>query len=501
MATLDEILDTMPDEAEDVHGFLIIDAAARRILVPEAEAIFGVENDREAERKYFRCPRYVGDDLDLADMFLTVYFRNANGDEDGYLVDDVAVDGDDITFSWLLSEKVTAFPGEIQFAVCAARSKDGEDPDWNTTLASGTVLEGLHADPGDVEEQTSDVVTQLREEIKNSTAAVEAAGATQIDAVEAAGANATQAAKDAVKAQGAATLATIPEDYTALANTVGKLTRDRAAAIVCEAEGTAIQVNDASNDPLIGLRILGRSTQNGTPTPDAPVDIVSLAAPVVTVSDGSGGNVQTLTVTTPDGLPGIPVASGGNYTDANGQQWIADEVDLARGVYVQKVKKFVLADLKTETWYTWGVNHSTAGITGFYHYFTDDVVNDMVLSNIGDYSKKTWGGVGTGVNASADGNYFMVSVANVNLSDISTDEKATASFIAMLEATGAYIMAAVTPIEHALTDAELQAWRALHSVKPITTVLNDVGAHMTLEYAADPKTYIDNKLAALVAGN
>jgi hypothetical protein len=181
MATLDEILDTMPDEAEDVHEFLIIDAAARRILVPEAEAIFGVENDREAERKYFRGPRYVGDDLDLADMFLTVYFRNANGDEDGYLVDDVAVDGDDITFSWLLSEKVTAFPGEIQFAVCAARSKDGTDPDWNTTLASGTVLDGLHADPGDVEEQTSDVVTQLREEMAVQVQRVQDAG----DAVEA----------------------------------------------------------------------------------------------------------------------------------------------------------------------------------------------------------------------------------------------------------------------------------------------------------------------------
>jgi len=210
---------------------------------------------------------------------------------------------------------------------------------------------------------------------------------------------------------------------------------------------------------------------------------------------------QALAITTPGSLPGIPVASGGNYTDANGQQWICDEVDLARGVYVQRVKKFVLAELKTETWYTWGVNHSTAGFTGFYHYFTDDVVSDMVLSNIGIYSKTAWGGVGAGVSASADGNYFMVSVANANLSDVSTDEKATGSFIALLEETGAYIMAAVAPVETALTDAEIQAYRALLSNKPTTTVLNDAGAHMVLEYAADPKTYIDNKLAALIAAN
>ncbi|MFQ8777220.1 MAG: hypothetical protein ACLR78_07145 [Roseburia sp.] len=28
---------------------------------------------------------------------------------------------------------------------------------------------------------------------------------------------------------------------------------------------------------------------------------------------------------TPNGLPGIPVSSGGNYTDERGQQWVADE--------------------------------------------------------------------------------------------------------------------------------------------------------------------------------
>ena len=48
---------------------------------------------------------------------------------------------------------------------------------------------------------------------------------------------------------------------------------------------------------------------------------------------------QSMSVTTPNGLPGIPVSSGGNYTDENGQQWICDEVDLGRGVYAQRVDK------------------------------------------------------------------------------------------------------------------------------------------------------------------
>ena len=56
---------------------------------------------------------------------------------------------------------------------------------------------------------------------------------------------------------------------------------------------------------------------------------------------------QLLTLQTPTGLPGIPVTSGGNYTDPNGQQWICDEVDLERGVKVQRVDKAAFDSTKT----------------------------------------------------------------------------------------------------------------------------------------------------------
>ena len=48
---------------------------------------------------------------------------------------------------------------------------------------------------------------------------------------------------------------------------------------------------------------------------------------------------QLLTLPTPNGLPGIPVASGGNYTDPHGQQWVCDEVDLERGIKVLRIDK------------------------------------------------------------------------------------------------------------------------------------------------------------------
>lgn len=105
--------------------------------------------------------------------------------------------------------------------------------------------------------------------------------------------------------------------------------------------GNPIAVDDAFAAPLCGLTVYGKSTQDGTPTPDAPVPIVSAGdggTIAVTLSDGHG-KTQTLTLPTPTGLPGIPVTSGGNYTDPQGQQWVCDEIDLKKGVEVQKIGK------------------------------------------------------------------------------------------------------------------------------------------------------------------
>lgn len=56
---------------------------------------------------------------------------------------------------------------------------------------------------------------------------------------------------------------------------------------------------------------------------------------------------QLLTLPTPTGLPGIPVTSGGNYTDPQGQQWVCDEVDLERGMKVQRIDKAAFDSTKT----------------------------------------------------------------------------------------------------------------------------------------------------------
>ena len=603
MANLDEIFAAMPAAtAEDDREYLVIDPVTRTISVPESERVFGVTGDELADRKYFMCPRYVGDDLDLAGMFIRVNYRNAGGDEDGYLVEDVAVVGDYVTFSWRLWPKVTEYKGAIQFSVCAdlPNTTERKFPDWNTTMASGEVLEGLHPYDGAVEEETRDVVTQLRAETAAQTAAVEACGAEQVQAVKDTAADETAASVAAIKAQGAATQASLPADYTALAAQVDKLTRDRAAAIVCQAEGAAIQVQDASNDPLQGLRIFGRSTQDGTPTPDNPVEIVSTHAPGVSVCGKNLANMvchsgennyialvnaedlravkkgkqytlsvylhatgatraywnnaaklygylefdvaagtnrytysftawddgalyetvsnivnkypandgvvvtasnaqlelgdmateyepytgQALTITTPGSLPGTPVASGGNYTDAAGQQWIADEVDLARGVYIQRVTKRTITDFSASSNYMRAGDFTEGNI-----WLDANLLYATGLCDRFEYAangaKERFAALGSGAV------YFVIS------GELTQEEWRNR----MAELAPTIVLALKNPVETPLSDAEIQAYRALHSNKPTTTVLNDAGAHMVLEYAADPKTYIDNKLAALIAAN
>ena len=58
---------------------------------------------------------------------------------------------------------------------------------------------------------------------------------------------------------------------------------------------------------------------------------------------------QIFTLPTSNGLPGSPVTSGGNYTDSTGQQWVCDEVDLERGVKVQRIDKAAFDSTKPLT--------------------------------------------------------------------------------------------------------------------------------------------------------
>lgn len=161
--TLEEAL--AASETEPVNDIFTVNPESRTITVPDTEKIFGVFSDGNTERKHFRCPKVVGDSIDLTTLHLYINYQNANGKKYPYLVEDVQPDGDYITFSWLISPDVVAYKGTVKFVLCA---KKGTELEWNTTLAEGTVLEGLEA-TDEVVERHPDIIEQILTRLDNAT--------------------------------------------------------------------------------------------------------------------------------------------------------------------------------------------------------------------------------------------------------------------------------------------------------------------------------------------
>jgi len=392
---------------------------------------------------------------------------------------------------------------------------------------------------------------------------------TATQAVQAEQASATTAVKKA----GAEVLTSIPEDYQTTVQKVKELdaqkvetdeaisaVKARQNIIVGSEIGNPISVDDAFPAPLCGLTVYGRSTQDGTPTPDAPVPIVSAGdggsvvvkvtgknrmppnleyqefvecfvkknTPITLVFKGDlvsqGGNIlffdennnqywfgidagkaehhitypvdvtkfqyllsnmasenvcltwnasspdyepyreQLLTLPTPTGLPGIPVTSGGNYTDSTGRQWVCDEVDLTRGVRVQRVN---------------AVDLSTCKITGTTELAVTKRLSIMLPIRGRDYKTEALcNKLRFFVSFTQDSPHFYVDTANAQV------------FIpigAKNPEEGEYILfyALATPIETPLTPDEIAAYKALTTYGPDTVVQAGDGAGVKLEYQRD----------------
>ena len=237
--------------------------------------------------------------------------------------------------------------------------------------------------------------------------------------------------------------------------------------------GNPLSVDDAFPAPLCGLTVYGKSTQDGTPTPDAPVPIVSAGdggTITVTLSDGHG-KTQTLTLPTPTGLPGIPVTSGGNYTDSTGQQWVCDEVDFEKGVKVQKIGKE-------------RVNTSNGEVNEPYRLALDIPGNEgkegsfPCIISITPYTPWT----------------SCVAGSKLYLKNITKSEGSfyTAEELKALAIDVDFVYQLVTPIETPLTPAEIAAYKALTAYGPDTVVQASDGAGIKLDYQRDVNLVVKN---------
>lgn len=102
---------------------------------------------------------------------------------------------------------------------------------------------------------------------------------------------------------------------------------------------------DSDNGKIQDMMIYGKSSQDGTPSPENPVKIKSVVNPTVKVSNEDGTKSQTVTLLYT--LNAIPVSSDGNVT-IDGQQYVADYVDVERGKLVRMCKEKVFDG--TEKW-------------------------------------------------------------------------------------------------------------------------------------------------------
>ena len=156
MPTVDELLN-----ASNEVTTCTINSDTREIIVPEKYKILGVFSDEKVTKIPFTCPRVVGNNVDLTEYNLYINYQNASGASNAYLIDDIAVSGDNITFSWLLSRYVTLSPGVVKYSFCA-KKLDGDtiSNEWNTTIATGLVIQGLEA-TREIIEENPDIIEAL----------------------------------------------------------------------------------------------------------------------------------------------------------------------------------------------------------------------------------------------------------------------------------------------------------------------------------------------------
>mgnify|MGYP000520905040 FL=1 len=240
-----------------------------------------------------------------------------------------------------------------------------------------------------------------------------------------------------------------------------------------------------------------------SPSPEYQQEIVSAGESGtinVSISD-SGSQSQSLTLATPNGLPGIPVTKDGNYTDADGQQWVCDEIDLERGKYVQRVAEKEVSEITWSGAGAWG-NTDDYKTLAFYAYIDGSNINEDwdAVKNYGicNYATITSNVFNNSIIGFTLGDYIAFRVLRSLLPDWDENNPSNDPWVNWLkarkEAGNPVIVryALKTPIERDLTPEEITAYKALHTNYPTTVISNDAGAHMEVGYVADTRNYIQN---------
>lgn len=198
-------------------------------------------------------------------------------------------------------------------------------------------------------------------------------------------------------------------------------------------------------------------------------------------------------VSIPNPLRGIPVDSGGNYTDAEGQQWICDYIDRERGKYVQCVNEIVFDGSDDELWRK-NVSQNNDDYT--YHIYLNKIATNVICDKLENKTNKL---IGKDIGIVAD-NTIWSNVLYVNFGD-AIGENNLNNFINYLKANPITVIYVLKfTIETDLTTDQIAALN-LSTYQGITNIGTDTMPQVGIdvEYIADTKTYIDNAIAEAIA--
>lgn len=205
---------------------------------------------------------------------------------------------------------------------------------------------------------------------------------------------------------------------------------------------------------------------------------------VATTYESYGCKILTL----PYQLNAIPVSSDGNYTDEEGQQWVCDEIDFERGMYIQRVGTKVGIDGFQET------NSANSDMSLRIVCNTNDIEKvkfTPIICNKLRWEKKS--------SYTEEGTYISTSEAAIGRVCVRVEGIKTMEEYQEILADMQYFYILATPIETPLTAEEINAYKSLYTYDGTTIIDNDAGCYMEATVPQDTKYYIDSKIAELSA--
>ena len=232
-----------------------------------------------------------------------------------------------------------------------------------------------------------------------------------------------------------------------------------------------------------------------SPSPECPQKITSVGdkGSIKLEIKGNDSELQEFNINTPNGLPGIKVDTGGNYTDGTGQQWICDEIDLGRGKYVQRVKeKYIVPEpMSNHAEAKWILTYRCTDtdlniVTGGANVYKSFLCERFAFRNITKESEYNYSFVGA---------YRHANYVELRWYILKTDCETIEEAIEYASSTILYITA--IPIETDLPPETIEAFKTLSTNYPTTVLTADGGEvdpGVEVTYIADTKNYVDQKI-------